>query len=402
MNSTLMLVRIAWSASAALRGRESRHRRTRAAEGVLSQLIPGNAVLAEYGEDVFAIRVPGNRARPALTLARRILTAFEPPIAAGDEEISGSPVIGIAAGGIDEAEQARGAEAALEHARAQGASVQVFDEEIARAHERHAIIERNLRHAILDGRVRVVFQPIVSLRSAAVVGAEALMRWDCPGLGPVAPSEFIAIADESRAILRLGEWILREACAQNRRWQLAGLPPIRVSVNVSARQVAQRDFVKIVSGVVASTSVAAHTVEIELTGTAAASRDDASRRALEAVRRLGVRVAIDEFGGGYSSISDLGTLPADTLKLDRTFVSELGKDPFRTRAARAIIELAHLQGLRVVGVGVEHADQAGLLRSMECDEAQGFLLGAPVDADAFAARLERERLRDELVSDSPV
>lgn len=399
--STLLLVGIAWNARAAL-GEDSRERGAHAAAAVLEPLVPERAVLARYAEDVFAIRLDGNRSRPAQTLARRILAAFEPPVPAGDEEMCGTPVIGIAAGGRDAAAQARAAEAALEHARATGASVQVFDEEIARARERRALIERNLRHAIIDGRVGVMFQPIVSLRTTDVVGAEALMRWDCPGLGPVAPSEFIAIADESRAILRLGEWILREACAQNRRWQLAGLPHVRVSVNVAPRQVAQRDFLGILGSVTSGTSLAPEDLEIELTGTAAISRDDSARRALQAVRRLGVTVAIDEFGGGYSSIGDLATLPAETLKLDRTFVQDLGSDRFKTQAARAIVDLAHLQGMRVVAVGVETAEQAALLRAMDCDEAQGFLLGAPADAAAFAARLERERMRASIVPNGPV
>jgi EAL domain-containing protein (putative c-di-GMP-specific phosphodiesterase class I) len=246
--------------------------------------------------------------------------------------------------------------------------------------------------------VSLVYQPIVSLRSAEVVGAEALMRWDCPGLGPVSPAEFIAIAEESRAIVRLGEWVLREACAQNRRWQLAGLPAIRVSVNVSARQIADPDFMRLVSGVLESTGLTAERLEIELTGPSMTSQDEVSRRTLAALRRLGVRVAIDEFGTGHSSLRDLGVLPVDTLKLARPFVGELGSDPFATEAAHAAIRLAHLRGIRVVAVGVEDAPRLEALRAMECDEAQGFLLGAPELAETFAARLERDRLRAAVAS----
>jgi EAL domain-containing protein (putative c-di-GMP-specific phosphodiesterase class I)/GGDEF domain-containing protein len=393
--ATLVLVRIAWSATAAHYGEDSRDRGARAAAAVLSALVPAGAVLARYADDIFAIRVRGNRSRTVHALARHVLAAFEPPIPAGDEEMCGTPVIGIAIGDGNAADQAREAEAALKHAQATGVSVQVYDAAIARAHDRHALIERNLRHAIIEGRVAVLFQPIVSLRSADVVGAEALMRWDCPGLGEVAPAEFIAIADQSRAILRLGEWILREACVQNRRWQLAGFPRIRVTVNVSPRQVAQRDFCRIVRALMESTSLPAFDLEIELTGTALVSRDEPSLRALHAIRQLGVRVSIDEFGSGYSSISDLATLPANTLKLDRAFVQEIGKDRFNTHAARAIVELAHLQGLDVVAVGVENAAQAATLRSMGCDEVQGFFLGEPVSAEALGARLQEDRTRME-------
>jgi EAL domain-containing protein (putative c-di-GMP-specific phosphodiesterase class I)/GGDEF domain-containing protein len=398
-STTLLLVRVAWSAGSVLGGQAAHDAAARAAAQVIEPLAPSGAMVARYGDGVFAIRLSGGRARPAATLARRLLAAFERPIPIADAELSATPVIGIASGD-DLFRQARGAEAALEHAAASGTSIETFDEDLAAAHDRHAVIERNLRHAILDARVTVVFQPIVSLRTTDVVGAEALMRWDCPGLGPVSPAEFIAVAERSRAILRLGEWILREGCAQNKRWQLDGLPPIRITVNVSPRQVADRDFVKLINGIVESTSLEPSALEIELTGTAVVARDHTSRRALEAVRRLGVRVSIDDFGSGYSSISDLGSLPADTLKLDRAFVQELGKDRFKTEAARAVIGLAHLQGLSVVGVGVESADQVAVLRDMGCDEAQGFLLGAPIAADRFGARLERGRMRAEVDSES--
>jgi EAL domain-containing protein (putative c-di-GMP-specific phosphodiesterase class I)/GGDEF domain-containing protein len=391
--STLLLVRVAWTARSSQRSDAARRRAARAAADAIGGLVPGDATLVCYAENTFAIRLHGGRARAALGLAKRLLAAFERPLADDSEEISGTPSVGIAAGGTDLAAQIRDAEAALEHAVASGTGVQLFDAEIARRHDRYATIERNLRHAVLDGRVSLVFQPIVSLRSAGVVGAEALMRWDCPGLGPVSPAEFIAIAEESRAILRLGEWVLREACAQSRRWQRAGLAPIRMAVNVSARQIAHPAFMRQVSGILESTSLAAEYLEIELTGPSMTSQDEQSRRTLDAVRRLGVRIAIDEFGTGYSSLRDLGALPVDTLKLARPFVGELGSDRFATEAARAAVQLAHLRGIRVVAVGVENAEHLEALRAMECDEAQGFLLGAPVTAETFAARLERDRLR---------
>lgn len=401
-STTLLLVRTAWSADAIRRERGFREAAARAAADVIEQVVPSGAMLARYSDDVFAIRLRGGRARPAAALSRKLLATFERPIVVEGGELSATPIIGMAGGGTDLAGQARDAEAALEHAAATGTSVGIFDDDLAAAYERRAVIERNLRHAILDARVTVVFQPIVALDTTDVVGAEALMRWDCPGLGPVSPPEFITIAEQSRAILRLGEWILREACAQNKRWQLAGLPPTRITVNVAPRQIAERDFVKLVNGVLEGTSLPAGALEIELTGTAAVGRDALSRRALEALRRLGVRVAIDDFGSSYSSIGDLGSVPADTLKLDRAFVQELGTNGFKTEAARAVIGLAHVQGLRVVGVGVENAAQVAALREMGCDEAQGFLLGAPTDAERFAARLERGRMRPAAAPSRPL
>jgi|GEM_PF-4111939 len=399
--TTLLMLRIVWTARSTQRGEEARRCAARAAAQAIVRLVPSEAMVVRYAENTFAIRLSGGRARAALSLAKRLLAAFERPLADGDDEVTGRPTIGIAAGGRDVAAQIRDAEIALEHAGATGTGVQLFDAATARRHDRHATIERNLRHAVLDGHMQLVYQPIISLRSAKVVGAEALLRWDCPGLGPVPPAEFIAIAEESPAILRLGEWALREACAQNRRWQLAGLDPIRMTVNVSAQQLEHPDFIRAVKSILEATSLAAQYLEIELTGPAMTSRDDLSRRTCAALRRLGVRIAIDEFGASYSSLCDLGALPIDTLKLARPFIGEMGRDPFASEAVHAAVRLAHLRGIRVVAVGVEDAERVGALRELHCDEGQGFLLGAPVIAESFVTHLELDRLRPAPAPETP-
>jgi EAL domain-containing protein (putative c-di-GMP-specific phosphodiesterase class I) len=398
--TTLLLVRIAWTARSTQRREQARRLAARAAARVIVKIVPAGAIVAHYGESTFAIRLNGGRTRAALTVAKRLLAAFERPVGEGDEEMAGTASIGVAAGGRDVAAQLRAAETALDEAGETGAGVQFFDAGIARRHDRHATIERNLRHAVRDGRLRIEYQPIISLRSAEVVAAEALLRWDCPGLGAVPPSEFIPVAEESRAILRLGEWALREACAQNRRWQIAGLAPIRVTVNVSAHQFEHAGFLRAVTTILAATSLAAQYLEIELTGPAMTSRDDRSRRTCAALRRLGVRIAIDEFGAEYSSLRDLGALPIDTLKLARPFIGEVGRDPFATEAVRTAVRLAHLRGIRIVAVGVDDAARVETLRALSCDEAQGFLLGAPVAAESFVTHLELDRLRPAAVTGS--
>lgn len=391
--TSMLLLRIAWAARSTQRSDDARRLAARAAARVIGEIVPADATVVRYGESTFAIRLPGGRARAALSVAKRLLVAFERPVGEGDDEIAGRASIGLTAGGRDAAAQIRDAETALEDAGETGAGMQLFDAEMARRHDRRATIERHLRHAVHDGRLRLEYQPIVSLRTMAVAGAEALLRWDCPGLGPVPPAEFIAVAEESRAILRLGEWALREACAQNRRWQLSGLAPIRITVNISAHQLQHPDFIRTVKTILEATSLAADCLEIELTGPAMTSRDDRSRRTCAALRRLGVRIAIDEFGAGYSSLCDLGALPIDTLKLARPFIGDVGRDPFATEAVHAAVRLAHLRGIRIVAVGVEDAERVEALRALQCDEAQGFLLGAPVPAASFVTYLELDRLR---------
>jgi EAL domain-containing protein (putative c-di-GMP-specific phosphodiesterase class I) len=391
--TSMLLLRIAWATRSAQRTDEARRLAAHAAARVIREIVPAGARIVQRGESTFAIRLPGGRARTALGVAKRLLSAFERPVGEGDDEIAGTASIGLAAGGRDAAAQIRDAETALEDAGETGAGVQVFDAEMARRHDRRATIERHLRHAVHDGSLRLEYQPIISLRTMAVAGAEALLRWDCPGLGAVPPDEFIAVAEDSRAILRLGEWALREACAQNRRWQLAGLARIRITVNISARQVEHPDFIRTVNAILEATSLAPDCLEIELTGPAMTSRDNRSRRTCAALRRLGVRIAIDEFGAGYSSLCDLGALPIDTLKLARPFIGDVGRDPFATEAVHAAVRLAHLRGIRIVAVGVEDAERVETLRALHCDEAQGFLLGAPVPAASFATYLQLDRLR---------
>jgi PAS domain S-box-containing protein len=391
----LVIVRARWSSASSHPSTELCSRNARAIAALLRKLAPAPATLARYGDETFAIAIPlGKRARVPVPLAKRIIAAFEPPVVIGEDEFVVVPAVGIAVAdaAADFSELARRAEAALREAERAESRIALYTADLDRAHQRRATIERNLRAAIAEHRVGVVYQPIFSLRSGRVVAAEALMRWDCPGIGAVPPGEFIAIAEESGVIVRLDEWILREACARNRRWQLEGLGPIRITVNVSARQVRRREFFRLVSSVCESTGLEPSLVELEVTERVMMDRDGPAVRNLEALRRLGVRVAVDNFGSGYGTLSQLATLPSDTLKLDSTFIAPLDRDEFQGQVTAAVIDLAHRRGLGVVAQGVETPEQLQRLRAMACDEVQGFLLGRPATADDFAALLRRERL----------
>jgi EAL domain-containing protein (putative c-di-GMP-specific phosphodiesterase class I)/GGDEF domain-containing protein len=390
--AALALVRFNWIDAASQRSQEYRDRSARAVVGGLGRLLPPKALLARFGDDVFAVFVPGGRARAMLAFARHVAAAFERPIAVGDDEIVANPRIGIALAvrPTDVATLARDAQAALDNAKLEGEQVGVFSDEVAQRHDRRAVLDRNLRHAIVQRRITAVYQPIVRLDTGEVVGAEALMRWDCPGIGSVSPAEFIAIAAESTVILRLDEWMLREACAQGRRWQLAGFTRLRVAVNVASRAADQREFVRLVATICESVGLDPGDLQLELDERALAPERLAVRN-LEALRRLGVRVAIDDFGSGASALSALGSLPLDVIKIDRPFVGPIAEDPFRAEVVRSVVTLAHHRGLRVVAEGVESPEQAEVLRAVGCDDAQGFLFGAPVAAEELTGRLERER-----------
>jgi EAL domain-containing protein (putative c-di-GMP-specific phosphodiesterase class I) len=395
---SLALIAVTWVASATQRDEAFRELCGRAVSETLARIAPPNSLVARYADDVFAVHING-RGRSMRTFARNVLAAFERPLSLGGEEVVAIPRIGIAVrtrGRDERSSIVHEAQAALDAALHGGAPVEFFSEELAGQHERRAIVDRNLRHAIAQRRLTAVYQPVVSLHTGNVSGAEALMRWDCPGIGPVPAAEFIAIAEDSGIIGRLGEWMLREACAQARRWHLAGYSGFRVSVNVSARHVEQREFVRFVSSLCESTQIAFADLELEI-GETALMRSTAAVRNLEALRRLGVRIAVDNFGTGLSALGALGTLPLDVLKIDRLVVEPMGADAFKAQVVRSVIALAHERGLRVVAQGVETAEQAETLRALGCDEGQGFLFGAPGEAAEIVGRLERDRFRASII-----
>lgn len=351
--------------------------------------LPPHVLLTQYADDTFAVYGQlGRYARSgAQGVAAKILKRFERPLALQDgHEIVVAASIGFVLSmreAISAARMAARANAALGKALEQAGSVVQYSSELESELGRRDIIERNLRHAVTEQRLTPVYQPIVCLKTGEITGVEALMRWDCPGLGMVPPSEFIAIAEESDLITQLGEWMLREACAQNRRWQIAGFTGLRIAVNCSWKQIEKRDFVRLVKSVCDTTGLAPGHLAIELTETSLLRRERVGLQNLAALRRLGVSIALDDFGTGFSSLSYLGSLPLDVLKIDRAFVSSLGDDSFNAKVAASVVELAQYRGLEVVGEGVETLEQCETLRGLGCDKAQGYLLGRPVSAAAL-------------------
>ena len=390
----VLLVHTKWVAAAEQRSRSVLGCAVNEVAVTIRALVPQGAVLARYADDVFAVVVPAApRNRSLIALGRKLVEALARPLQAGEDQIVLSPSVGIAPASPKWAPVAlfRQAECALDSAQHEDGRVVVYDDKVESAHQRRAVLERHLRDAIVKCRVSVAYQPIVDLATGRIVAAEALMRWNCPGIGPVPPVEFIAIAEDSDLILKLGTWILREACAQARRWARAG-HAIRVAVNVSARQVEQRGFVRLVASTFEATSLDPRLLELELTEGTMTRHDGIARRNIERLRRMGVRIAIDDFGTGYSALSYLNTLPLDTLKIDRSFIAALSGDEFQADVTRSVIALAHGRSLTVVAEGVESVEQARRLAAMGCDEVQGFLYGVPSTALEVSAMLECERL----------
>lgn len=244
-------------------------------------------------------------------------------------------------------------------------------------------LQEDLRNAVDRNEFALQYQPQVDLVSGAVVGMEALLRWQHPRLGLVPPDRFIALAEETGLIIQIGEWVMRTACAQNMTWQRAGLGKLCVAVNLSARQFTQRGLVEITSAILAETGLEARYLDLELTESLLISDVEHAISTLQELKALGVRLSIDDFGTGYSSLAYLKRFPIDTLKIDQTFVRDLTTDPDDAAIVLTIIGLAQSLRLHVIAEGVESEAQLAYLRKHKCNEMQGYLFSPPISADAF-------------------
>ncbi|HEX7646271.1 MAG TPA: EAL domain-containing protein [Noviherbaspirillum sp.] len=247
----------------------------------------------------------------------------------------------------------------------------------------------SLRRAVANDELLLHFQPKVRLRGGTVVGAEALLRWQHPLRGMIPPSEFIPLAEESGLIIEIGAWVLRTACAQSLAWQQSGYPALPISVNLSPRQLARDDIVDLVSATLRATGLAPACLELEITESTVMRDVDQSLATLLRLKELGVKISIDDFGTGYSSLNYLKRFPVDTLKIDRSFVSDITTDADNAAIVKAVISLAHILNLSVVAEGVESEDQSCFLLENGCDEVQGYHFGRPMPPHEFGGLLHR-------------
>ena len=358
---------------------------------------PGaRAEVARMGGDEFTVLLPSMaQGEEAVALARRILTTFAPHFSLGTHEVFVTPSIGIAMwpdDGEDVETLLTHADTAMYEAKNQGGNgYQLYSRSMNATALQRLTLENDLRRALDREEFVLHYQPILDTASGAIVGAEALVRWHHPTLGLLMPGEFIAIAEENGLIVSVGEWVLRTACAQNRAWQRAGLPPIRVVVNLSGRQLRQGTLTETVRAALAASELEPRWLGLELTESMLMERQHEVVAVLQALRAMGLRLSIDDFGTGYSSLSYLKHFPVDTLKIDRCFVRDLATVPDDAAITSAIIAMAHALDLKVVAEGVESEEHLTFLRSQGCDEVQGHLLGRPVPAERFADWLARPK-----------
>ncbi len=348
----------------------------------LSPHVLSGDTLARMGGDEFGllamdIRTPDEAAR----LAERLRGALDVPFQLYGQELYVTVSIGLTLfphDGSDADILVRNADTALFRAKDQGRNTyQFFTADMNEAMLERLRLENAMRHAISRSEFLLHFQPQVDIATGAIAGAEALIRWRHPELGMVSPATFIPLAEETGLIVDIGEWVLRTACAQAKEWERAG-KPLRVAVNVSARQFRQGDLADIVRATLTEFGLDPQWLEIELTEGILMGDTDETRATLESLHAMGVQISIDDFGTGYSSLSYLKRLPIQILKIDQSFVRDIHHDADDRAIVAAVIALAHSMKLRVIAEGVETLEQLAFLRERDCDLMQGYLFSRPI------------------------
>lgn len=340
--------------------------------------------VAHLGGDRFVILLaPCPATDDAAALAHELRTALQRPFHIDGREVFVSSSIGVALtapGPGRKRDLLRDAEFALYRAKEQGpGAVEVFSEQRAERARRQMTLETELRRALEYEEFSLRYQPVVSLADEGLIAVEALVRWEHPGRGMLLPDEFIRLAEDSGLIVPLGRWVLREACAEAMRWHTDG-QALQVCVNLSARQLWEPGIIDHVAEALWASGLPPERLLLEITESAVLEEHQPTLQQLEAVHRLGVQLAVDDFGQGYSALSYLRRLPLDTLKIDKSFVSGLGDRPEDRSIVRFLVALSHELGVLVTAEGIERGEQLEQLRLLGCDHAQGFFLYEPLAA----------------------
>ncbi len=351
-------------------------------------------VVARMGGDQFAMLVHEADLRGAESTARRVLEAVSHPCSVDGMQFTLTCSVGVAlfpADGNDAEQLVRHAESAMQRAKQGGRACFRFHQPHQDADMRQRMrLDHAMRQALASQRFRLHYQPQVDLKTGNVVGAEALIRWRDPELGEVSPGQFIPVAEETGFIIAIGDWVLEQAVRQAARWRDDG-NALPVSVNVSALQFQQADFIDRVASVLSEHQLAGELLELELTESILVQDADEALARLSRLSQLGVRLAIDDFGTGYSSLAYLKRFPIDRLKIDRSFVKGLPADESDGAIVRAIVQLAQALAMKVIAEGVETEPQRAFLLELGCDEFQGFLYAPALDALSFEQRVQTAR-----------
>jgi diguanylate cyclase (GGDEF)-like protein len=352
----------------------------------LAQGLRPSDTIARFGGDEFAVLADVKTERDAVRVAERIRTALSHPfkLRQRDHFVSASMGISIGRGEMAPEAMIRDADAALYRAKERGRGrYEIFDSAMRDRAVEHMRIENDLRKALDRGEMELHYQPIIGLREGSIVALEALLRWRHPEYGLTSPTSFIPVAEESQLIVPVGRWVVEEACHRVAEWQALrpDSAPVRIAVNISGRQIGDPELLPTVSAAVEASGIDPATLSFELTESVLFEEAGVSERIMRSLRGLGVRLVLDDFGSGFSSLGYLKRFPLDGIKLDRSFIENVADGLTDAQIVRAVVEMARALGLEIVAEGVETADQLGAVRDLGCHQAQGFYFMPPLPAD---------------------
>jgi diguanylate cyclase (GGDEF)-like protein/PAS domain S-box-containing protein len=359
-----------------------------AAERIIDAIRPADTV-ARFGGDEFVVVCDDVSVLEVERIAGRVLAAVREPYKLDDQEVTVTASLGIALADENATPESllRDSDAAMYRAKDRGGGrIEIYDEALRVKVERALATTSALRRALDRDEFAVHYQPLVDLFTGAIVGAEALVRWEHPDRGLVSPDDFISLAEDTGLIVPIGAWVLEEACRQLREWQRT-TPSMTIAVNLSVRQLMDPQIVEVVDEVLERTGVKPACLCLELTESMFMEDVEYFGRTLSSLKALGVQLSIDDFGTGYSSLSYLKRFPVDAVKIDRAFVDGLGTDPHDTALVAAILAMAEALELEVTAEGVETEDQLSHLKRLHCQRAQGYFLARPMPASAMTTLL---------------
>jgi diguanylate cyclase (GGDEF)-like protein len=361
-------------------------------------------ILAHLSKDEFALaRIDIHSFESLIKLSQVLLSTLNKPFSVEGNSIRITASIGITINDLNDHNSVdqllQQAHIALYQAKQQGRSqYQFYSPEINTQLQERLTLENQLHGALERNEMVVYYQPLIDLHSGQVTAMEALVRWQHPTLGLISPAKFIPIAEANGAIVPIGEWVLRTACAQTRAWQLSKFTPIRISVNLSARQFEQPYLVEIVNQILEETGLKASYLELEVTESFLMANIERSVKTLKELQKLGICLALDDFGTGYSSLNYLKRFPVNMLKIDRSFVQDVMSNADSAAVTDAIIALAKSLRLKITAEGVETKEQLEYLQMHGCDEGQGFYFSRPVPADIIASMFQKSSWQMEIIA----
>ncbi|MGK7884810.1 MAG: EAL domain-containing protein [Crocosphaera sp.] len=354
----------------------------------LSSQVRKSDFVCRWGGDEFIVLLAEIKSpQQAAKFSQRLLQSFEDPLQIEGHEIYLKFSVGIAIYPEDGKEVEillKNADSALYRTKEYGRNhYQFYNPQMSVEIAENFTLENQLHQAMKNGELILHYQPQINIKTGEIYGLEALIRWQNPQLGLIRPNKFIPLAEKTGLILPMGEWVLKTACQQNKKWQQMGLPPVRISVNLSAQQLQQSNLIETVESTLKTVGLEPKWLELEVTESMLMKNTNLAKKTLDELRQMGVYISMDDFGTGYSSLGYLKKFPFDTLKIDQSFVKELNQSPEDVSIISAIMTLSRGFNMRVIAEGVENKEQLKLLQELDCEEMQGYLFSPPLNAEGI-------------------